>query len=214
MHSVERILIFSGGRLGEWALQEIAPDDYLIGADRGAYFLIEHGIRPNLSIGDFDSVQPRELEQIRDGSGNFQSCDPIDKNYTDTELAFIRALELKPREIILLGGLGSRFDHSLANIHLLFKALEQGVAGTVIDDRNRIMLIERDTVLHRGRFANVSLLPFSEEVTGITLEGFAYPLHKAVLRIGHSLGVSNKLQRDSGVIRIDSGLLLVIQSND
>lgn len=214
MKSLKRVLIFAGGRLGEWALNEITPGDYIIGADRGAYFLVQHDIRPDVSVGDFDSVNPQELEKIRRGSKSFQACDPIDKNYTDSELAFIHALALKPSEVILLGGLGSRFDHSLANVHLLYKALMQGVNGKIIDSHHQIMLMNKEIILQKGRYAYVSLLPFSEQVTGISLEGFTYPLHEAVLHIGHCLGISNILLQESGSIHIDSGLLLVIQSND
>lgn len=214
MNSVARILIFAGGHLEEWTLGEIAPGDYVIGADRGAYFLVRHGIRPHLSLGDFDSVHPDELEAVRSGSESFEACDPIDKNDTDTELAFAHALRMKPREMILFGGLGSRFDHSLANVHLLYKALAQGVLCKIIDSHNQIMLTDRDLTLQKGRYANVSLLPLSKRVTGITLEGFAYPLQKATLQIGDSLGISNILLQTTGSIRIDSGLLLVIQSND
>ncbi|KIL38805.1 thiamine pyrophosphokinase [Gordoniibacillus kamchatkensis] len=215
-----RVVIASGGELGDWALDEIRPDDVLIGADRGALFLVRHGLRPMLALGDFDSVSAEELEQIRHGSDETDACDPIDKNWTDTELAFRYALERdpKPAEIVLLGALGTRFDHSLANVHLLQLGGASGIPCRIVDRHNEIRLVagsgEGAATVRRGRFRQVSLLPLSAEVTGITLEGFQYPLRDATLRIGQSLGVSNVLLAEEGTVRVRTGLLLVIQSVD
>lgn len=210
----QRIVIATGGAIGDWALDELRPDDVLVGADRGALFLVRHGLRPVLALGDFDSVTAEELEEIRRGSDAVQECDPVDKDWTDTELAFNWALERQPAEIVLLGALGTRFDHSLANVHLLVRGLEQGVPCRIADKHNEVRLIAEAATLRRSRYANVSLLPLSPAVTGITLEGFQYPLQDATLRIGQSLGISNTLLGDEGTVRLRDGWLLVIRSTD
>ena len=66
-----RTLIFSGGNLGSWALKKIAPGDFLLGVDRGAYFLIENGISPDMAIGDFDSVTHSQLARIKEESKEY-----------------------------------------------------------------------------------------------------------------------------------------------
>ncbi|MDO3681158.1 thiamine diphosphokinase [Paenibacillus ehimensis] len=212
----KRVLIFSGGRLGGWALREIRTGDVLVGADRGALFLVRHGYRPDIALGDFDSVGPGELEEVRRASREFVACDPVWKDLTDTEMAFTWALEQNAEEIVLLGVLGTRWDHSLANVHLLRKALAAGIRCRIADACNELMLMDGNAPLTvgRSRFTHVSLLPLSIEVTGITLEGFQYPLHEATLTIGQSLGISNVLLGEAGHICIRDGLLLVIQSRD
>ncbi len=210
-----RALIVTGGRLGTWALDEIDPDDILIGADRGALFLIEHGYRPDLSIGDFDSVTKHEKTLVHQNSGEFLSCDAILKDESDTELAFLHAVAMKPAEIVLLGAVGTRLDHSLANIHLLYKANTLGIACCIVDEFNIIRLTDHS--LHvdvvKG-FTHISLLPLTLEVSGLTLTGFQYPLHEATLIMGHSLAISNVLTGGTGHVQIRAGLLLVIQSRD
>jgi thiamine pyrophosphokinase len=215
-----RILIFTGGTLGEWALGEVRSGDILIGADRGALFLVQHGFRPDLSLGDFDSVTSEELEAIKEASFSFEDCDPIMKDWTDTEMAFSRALDWfptdqPPQEIVLFGALGSRFDHSLANVHLLRKGLEREISCRIVDSNNEVCLIGvGSTIIYRGDYTHISLLPLTLEVHGITLVGFVYSLLKASLTIGQSLGISNILQEPSGRIEVSEGLLLVIQSKD
>jgi thiamine pyrophosphokinase len=212
--SIGRIIIFSGGRLGDWALSFIQPADMLIGADSGALFLARHGITPHLAIGDFDSVTAEEMIKIRENSRKVESFEPVDKDYTDTELAFEKALSFGPQEIILTGALGTRFDHSLANIHLLVKALAKGISASILDEHNEIRIVSNRLTLTRGAFTHVSLLPLSTIVTGITLDGFQYPLTDAVLTMGQSLGISNVIIEEKAHIRLSSGLLLAIQSRD
>lgn len=209
-----RIIIFAGGKLGPWALQHITPSDTLIGADSGAIYLLQNGFTPHIAIGDFDSVTEEEMRLIREQSGNTISCDPIDKNYTDTEMAFRLALDMKPDRLLLIGVLGTRFDHSLANVHLLALANEQGIEAAIIDEHNEICLISKTTLFERGQHSQVSLLPLSGQVTGITLSGFQYPLNDATLTIGQSLGISNVMTAEAGNIELRDGRLLVIRSRD
>ncbi|TXK74823.1 thiamine diphosphokinase [Paenibacillus sp. N3.4] len=210
----KRIIIVTGGTLGDWILGEIQEEDVLVGSDRGALYLIQQGLKPYISMGDFDSVTSEELALIRSSSLHFVDCDPIFKDLTDTEMAFNWALEEKPEHIVLVGAIGTRFDHSLANIHLLRKGTELGIACSIVDGHNEITVIHQPTRIQRGNYTHVSLLPLSLEVTGITLQGFQYPLHQATLQIGQSLGISNILIEQEGFIDLHSGLLLVIQSKD
>lgn len=209
-----RIAICTGGQLGAFALEYIKSADLLIGADSGARFLTSQGFRPDISIGDFDSVSEEELAIIRTNSGQTIACDPIDKDYTDTEMAVRLALDMQPRELVLLGALGTRFDHSLANVHLLALAAQQQVPATIIDEHNKITLLTDQATIEQLGYPNVSLLPLSLQVKGITLTGFQYPLTDAELSIGQSLGISNVLLSAVGRIEIKEGLLLVIQSRD
>jgi thiamine pyrophosphokinase len=211
----QRILIYSGGSLGAWALEDTQPGDVYVGADRGALFLVQQGIKPDIALGDFDSVDDDELAFIQLHSKQLLSCDPVMKDLTDTDMAFSWALDQNPKEIIMFGVLGTRFDHSMANIHLLIKALTPQTDCTIVDIHNRIRLINQSVTIERNnRFSHISLLPFTTQVTGITLHGFQYPLQEATLTIGQSLGISNRIVEPFGQIQIRQGNLLVIESKD
>lgn len=209
-----RTLIFAGGDLGPWALEEIKPGDFIIGVDRGAWFLLQNKIMIDYALGDFDSVNPEEFAAIKAWCKGADSCDPVAKDYTDSEMAVNWALTRKPSEIIILGALGTRMDHNLANIHLLSKCLEEGINCKIIGERNEISLVDKYISVSCGRFTYVSILPLTFEVTGVTLEGFQYPLDRATLHLGQSIGISNKVTEKTGKISVESGQLLVIKSND
>lgn len=209
------IAIVAGGTISKEITEQIRACDYIIGADRGALYLVQHQIIPDLALGDFDSVSDAERERIRESSRQYSDCDAIDKNYTDTELAFNRALAMKPSQITMFGVTGTRLDHTMANIHLLRKAVDAGVMCRIIDNNNIIMLTNSTVTLHTNNYTYVSLLPLSLTVTGITLTGFKYPLYDATLHIGQSLGVSNEWDDvESATIQVKEGYLLILCSHD
>ncbi|QSF42617.1 MULTISPECIES: thiamine diphosphokinase [Paenibacillus] len=210
----KRVVIFAGGALSEDLLHQIDEDDFIIGADRGALFLVSHGITPDIAVGDFDSVSPEALEQIQAGSKQTITCDPIDKDLTDSEMALDLALGTQPESILLMGVTGTRMDHTLAGIQMMTRAMQRQVSCSVMDSHNYITLTGSQALVQERGFTYVSLLPLTPEVTGITLQGFQYPLENATLKLGQSLAVSNRLIGESGTVTIQSGLLLIIQSRD
>jgi len=211
-----RAVILGGGQLGEWALTHIRPDDLLVAADRGSLFAVQHGLKPQMSLGDFDSITTAQFAEVEAGSEAVNACDPVWKDLTDTEMAFEYALSRGVQEILMLGVTGTRLDHTLANIHLLAAAEQRGVQAVIIDANNEIRLAtnrRRLTIVPSG-YRYVSLLPLTWQVTGITLTGFRYPLEDAVLTLGMTRGISNELIAGCGTIELKTGELLVIQSRD
>ncbi|KHL95171.1 thiamine pyrophosphokinase [Paenibacillus sp. IHB B 3415] len=209
-----RVVIFAGGELSPDCLHLLDEEDFIIGADRGALFLIDHGYTPDIAVGDFDSVSPEALLQIQAGSKETISCDPVNKDLTDSEMALDLALNTQPESILLMGVTGTRMDHTLASIQMMTRALQRQVACSIRDANNYITLTGSRAVVEERGYTYVSLLPLTPEVTGITLQGFQYPLENATLKLGQSLAVSNVLTAASGTVTIESGLLLIIQSKD
>ncbi|MET3728783.1 thiamine pyrophosphokinase [Fictibacillus halophilus] len=213
-----KINIVAGGP--EHLIPDLKPYDLKrnhiwIGVDRGTLFLLKNGIFPQHAFGDFDSVSDDEKKIILDSSikvNKYQS----EKDATDMELALEWALEQNPEQILIFGATGGRLDHELMNIQLLYRSLRVRTDVKIIDNRNEISLhlpgcydIEQD-----HRYSYISFLAQSEEVTGITLEGFKYPLEQAKLQAGSSLCVSNELVNKSGTYSFDSGIILMVKSRD
>lgn len=212
--AIKRIVIFTGGELFPEFLEVIHKDDIIIAADRGALFLIEHGVTPHVAVGDFDSISEEEQQLVHEKSGRMITVDPVLKDWTDTEMAFETALDFEPTHILMLGATGTRMDHTLANVHIMVRAMQHHIICSLQDKNNYMMLTTSEAVVEDRGYEYVSLLPLTPEVTGICLEGFQYPLDQATIRMGMSLGISNKLLGKSGTVSIDSGLLLIIQSKD
>ncbi|MNC17020.1 Thiamine pyrophosphokinase [compost metagenome] len=129
-------------------------------------------------------------------------------------MALDLALGTQPESILLMGVTGTRMDHTLAGIQMMTRAMQRQVSCSLMDSHNYITLTGSQALVEERGFTYVSLLPLTPEVTGITLQGFQYPLENATLKLGQSLAVSNRLKEESGTVTIQSGLLLIIQSRD
>ena len=211
---MKKIVILSGGTIDnpEFIRKKLVEIDYpiIICADGATRHLRSLGIVPSVIIGDMDSVDERDLEEYG-AKGSTILTYPSAKDETDTELALHYALDLNPEEIWIFGALGGRIDHTLANLSLLVTATKRGVSAKIIDEACEIfMVVERVTLEGEGG-QTVSLLPVSSRVTGVTLDGFEYPLHNAVMEIGKPYGISNTLLGERGTISIATGHLLVIR---
>lgn len=188
----------------------------LIAADAGMEFFYRNGLKPDIIVGDFDSVGSEALAYFRSQPEiRIQELNPV-KDDTDTESALRLAISMGAEQITLLGGTGSRLDHVLGNIELLGIGLMEGVLITLLDANNRIRMIDRGITLRRKeQFGTyVSLIPYSSQVEHLTLKGFKYPLSDYCLKGFCSLGVSNEIVEEEAVIEFDVGILLVIESRD
>ena len=214
-----KIIIISGGSLDyEFAADYIQKEvpDCLIAADRGMKFCFEKGICPDYVLGDFDSIDPEIVSYYRQESQVQIIGYQPEKDDTDTEIAVKKAIELGCTKLILLGALGGRMDHCIANIHILKLALEQGVEAALADGQNYIQLLSDSCEIKKkdqyGTY--ISFLPFTDQVEGITLTGFKYPLHGYTMKKGWSIGISNEIVDEIARVMLTKGILLMIQSRD
>lgn len=213
---MNNIIVCCGGQLGPWTKPLIESADIRIGSDRGALYLIQQGYIPDYALGDFDSVTTDQLELIKGKSKFFEMVNAIDKDDTDSMLALKKAISLKPDTITLIGALGSRYDHSVNNIQLLIQTAEANIPCVIQDEQNRISIVKpnRTVKVTKSGYKNVSLIPLSSVVKGITISGFKYLLQDATFIQGKAYGISNILQDEVGTIDVKEGYLLIIESND
>ncbi|MCL2500104.1 MAG: thiamine diphosphokinase [Defluviitaleaceae bacterium] len=150
------------------------------------------------------------------GGEEFGGCTPSGRmqRHSSAKSVVATAEPFAPCSIVILGALGGRIDHALANLHVL--AQTGSVSAEIWDESTSIRLIKDEVILSRRcltgglRYATLSLIPLTTEVTGITTRGLAYPLTDGTLRAGETCGVSNEFTADIAEISIKSGLLLAV----
>jgi len=211
---IENVIIISDGNFGDpiFFKKKIAEieNTLLIACDGGVRHLQKLGIKPNVIIGDMDSIDSSQLASYSaEGVQIIQY--PANKDFTDTELALDYALNLKPTAIYIWGALGGRLDHTLANVFLLSKGQKAGIKTYLIDEYCEAFIVDREAAFVDAKGVTVSLFALSPKVEGLSLSGFAYPLKDAVLTMGESLGVSNIINEVHAKISVRVGNLLVIR---
>lgn len=216
---MKQVLIVTGGDVDDASAAGFLKTyevSCVIAVDGGLEAVKRLGLSPDCIVGDFDTVDRALLEEYRDRNVHFEAHNP-EKDCTDTELALLYALSLPGVErIAILGALGRRFDHALGNLQVMKHALDRGIPCEIVDRYNRVCLLDHGKTFRKGEVYGtyISFIPFTEEVRGLTLRGFRYPLENSVLRQGCSLGISNELSEDQAQVSLEEGILICIESGD
>lgn len=213
---MSRAVVFAGAGISDYSLirEYIQPGDTVICCDSGLLHAKALGLHPDYIVGDFDSVPANVLEEYENTGIPFDKH-PAEKDETDMELGLDLAVKLGIDDVIIIGGIGTRFDHTLANAHLLLRLLKKGVRGRLVDERNCVELIDKPMKVYGKPGDLVSTIPLSMEVKGITLKGFLYPLTDKTLTIDDDIvAVSNVLLGETGEISLTEGYLFVILARD
>lgn len=211
-----KAVLFAGAAITDYSFCEkyLQNADWIICCDGGMHHAKALGITPDYIVGDFDSVRPEVLEEYRNMGISIRQF-PTHKNETDMQLGMLLALELGATELVLIGGIGDRFDHTLANAHLLLYLLKKGVRGILVNEKNRVELIDKEVTLYGKAGDLVSTIPLSMQVEGVTLEGLEYPLVDYDLALDDKLmAVSNVMTGTEAKVKIRKGYLFVMQTRD
>ena len=188
-----RYYVVTGGPLTSKA-SEILGEGKVIAADRGIDFCLKYGIRPDLAVGDMDSVSEAGLETIKKDGVKIETY-PVEKDFTDTELALTYVPDNE--EITLVCPLNGRLDHIIANLQIASSLHAEGRDIILDDGCSEVHFLsgtESVTVKtdRWGSESAVSVVPLSSVVKGVTLEGLYYTLDNAEIYFGKTLSFSNK----------------------
>ena len=209
-----KAIVVAGGDAAPEDAARLADADLVIAADSGAEWLDARGIRPDVLLGDMDSIQPDLLERLSNEGVTIERH-PADKDASDAELAVERAVADGAADVVMLGALGGgRLDHELANLLL------------VADDRwrgHRLQIVRGGTTAraaHAGEKLElagavgdlVTLFSVSGDAWGVRTEGLRYPLVGESLGLGRSRGLSNQVEKAPASVSLERGTLLVIET--
>lgn len=190
---------------GEHYAPPARPDsgDMVIAADGGYDYLLRCGIRPDLLMGDLDSIDsmPTDVPVIRL---------PKAKDDTDTEAAIEHGRSRGFRRFVIYGGTGGRMDHTIANIQCIAGIAMRGGRGFLIGKDSVITAICNDTVRFSPESQGfISVFSHGEQAVGVTEKGLKYSLTDALLPNTVSLGVSNEFTGVESLVSVEDGILII-----
>lgn len=189
---------------------EVSDDDIIICTDGGYDIALEYNLRPHLLLGDFDSITSRLPDDVP-----IQRFNP-EKDFTDLDLALKKADEMGASHVKILGGMGGRLDHTVANIQILTCFSPKFESLIIKDGRNTCFAYtgnpQKNHTIPMEENSYLSLFSLSEECTGLSIKGVKYPLQNHTLTSTFPLGVSNEFTEKNAVLSFENGILLVIIS--
>ena len=209
--SEELVVVVAGGEAPQReALPAIPSGTPVVAADSGLEHARELGLEVTIAVGDFDSASP-EAVAAAEASGTRIERHSTEKDATDLELALDAALELRPRRVVVLAGIGDRLDHLFSAFLLLASPRYAGVELDAHVGRARAHVIRGERTLSGQPGELLSLFALHGSAVGVRTDGLAYPLDGETLEPGSSRGVSNVFASARATIAVKRGVLVAIR---
>ena len=199
---MKRCVVVCGGEYAP--VGPLREGDYVIACDSGYRWCLREGIRPDLLLGDFDSLKgelPEEIPVRRY---------PVRKDDTDAMLAVRYAVEQGFEELLLCCALGGSLDHLLANLQTLHFASEAGLRSSMRDGRNEVQVLLPGSYRFPEKTGwKFSVLALTAKVEGVTIRGAKYEVTEVTLSNAFPLGVGNDFAGEI-TLRFRSGTAAVL----
>lgn len=202
----EFLFVAGGRRPDENFFTELAREKKIFAVDKGIEICRDLKILPEILIGDFDSAKNSAVDWAIENKIPIERH-PIDKDFTDTQLAL--NLVDEKNFVILTGIFGGRFDHLFSNV---FTCAASKIKTCLADEREIIFFVNGDENFRVKFFTKpyaLSLLPITEICEGVTLKNVHWELENATLKQNFPNAVSNRVKSDEIKISVSSGTLAV-----
>lgn len=210
---MERAIIFANGQMQglSQSIEGLMKSSLIVAADGGTHHCMSLGIKPDVIIGDFDSLEAQAVDSNKQAGVEIIQF-PSRKNETDLELALIYCIDHGIKEAYIFAALGDRWDMSIANLLLAAHPSFSTLDIHFLDGSMELVPVrggqQVDIFSKPGK--PLSLIPLAGDVIGITTSGLEYPLQDETLYLGSSRGISNVFLQDDVRIQVRQGILLCI----
>jgi len=205
-------IVFTGGEGPDTQTIKGLPDEgaLIVAADSGLALAEAAGIKPDWIVGDMDSLD--NGDRLTHYPKERIICYPVDKDYTDTEIALALLWEKGCTDAWIIGGGGGRLDH-VFGIRDLFE--REKYPRRWITANEDIYCVEgEDAKNDRLRLAIkqgklVSVFPLGDGPWKAQSKGLKWDLGKARWERG-LFGLSNVAIADEIEISVKQGRFMVI----
>lgn len=199
-----KCVIFAGRPVSEGLCRYWRDADCVIAADAGYETARRLGVGADVLLGDYDSAPC---------PGHGALLLPAEKDDTDTQAAAREAVRRGADEVVILGGLGGRLDHTIANLHTLVFLARRGVRALLADEENEVRALLPGSYSIPARAGwYFSVFSAGETAEGVTLSGVKYPLDGYSMTNDFPIGVSNEFAAPAAAVRFTAGTLWLVLS--
>lgn len=203
-------IYLGGGILPQNITEHPKSGDLTIAADSGLRNAQLLGERVDVVLGDFDSIGDAHIPE-----GAERLTFPPEKDLTDAQLALEAAVVRGADEVIFIGGLDGRLDHTLSVLGILEDAHSRGLRALALSGYNRVRyMVSTSTLLPRSGYKYLAVIAADRKVRGVSIEGCKYPLKNATLTSKLQFAVSNEIVENCALVSVRRGAVYIVESRD
>lgn len=196
------VLVASGDYKFEYQYNK---NDFIVAIDGGYNYLSEQNIKPNLFIGDMDSLN----KQI-DKSVEIIKL-PTEKDDTDALFAIKEMIKRGYNNYELYGFLGGDLSHTIANIQLFLFLKKQKINFKAIYQNHIYQVINQETISLNGK-GYISIFSLVDQSI-VTIKNLKYEITNYKLTNSYPLGIDNEfINNKKAKIKCYEGYILIIYS--
>jgi len=175
----------------------------IVCADGGANWARRSKIRPDVILGDLDSILPSTKRHFRET--------PIlridDQESTDLEKAIRYCVGRRIASADIIGALGERIDHTTGSLGC-FKKFGEQIQLRFVDSVGELTLVKGSVRFKTKKGERVSLIPL-DRCKGVSTTNLKYALKNSVLELGVRDGISNEATGAVARVAVKKGTLLL-----
>ena len=205
-----RAFILAGGefKATRFLKKLAAESELVIAADSGLSHAKSLGVMPDMIVGDFDSL-PREV--LEDYPNVYREKYFFEKDKLDLEIAIDIAKEKGAKKLTLAGVLGNRLDQSLAAIFISARMKSEGFMISLHSSQQDVYpIIAGEEMEFDASLATTFSLLSLEKVSKVSVLNAKYPLENFPLSFGFGLGVSNEVTSLPLLVKVSTGLVVLV----
>jgi thiamine pyrophosphokinase len=210
MTNASWLIVANGEKLSAQRLHQLAAGRSVLACDGAVDDCLQHGITPDIVLGDFDSWTAASATPPRSDKIEPTIIHTPDQNKTDSEKALLHLIEQNASDIILCQAMGDRTDHSLINLGLLSRYHDSITTLTIAREHESIRYVKNDRITIKGNIGDrIAVLGFP--AANVSSQGLAYECHQFEISIAGQSSGCNRLKTTDASIEVNGSALITVQ---
>ncbi len=205
MPKLSKVLLVLNGSFNKNFLAQTAKNySFILAADGGANKCLKAGIKPDMVVGDLDSITSKNKVLLK---GHLKQVTRQDNSDFEKALDYLKTL--KPKQVDIVLSWGGRFDFCFSNFLAASMYLKYFDIRFLLPEAI-VYLLSHSAKIKAKKGTRISLIAL-EEIKNISTQNLVYTLKNESLKTSQR-GLSN-IAKGNFAINFKNGKLLVYAEN-
>ena len=202
---MKNALIINGGN-NTTERDHIGEFDFVVAVDSGAEHAYKLFLKPDLVIGDLDSIDERTYERVIKDNIEIKEYKEY-KDNTDFEIALNHVMNMEIKDVTVIGGEYGDIDHLFGTLFTIVKLHTDENILWIHGEQN--ILFPNSESIEIGINKNFSILPFSD-LKNLSISGAEWNLKNENVEFGKSRTLRNISRNKQIDISVSKGKFCLV----
>ena len=202
---MKNALIINGGN-NTIERDQIGEFDFVVAVDSGAEHAYKLFLKPDLVIGDLDSIDEKTYERVIKDNIEIKEYQEY-KDNTDFEIALNHVMNMEIKDVTVIGGEYGDIDHLFGTLFTIVKLHTDENILWIHGEQN--ILFPNSESIEIGINKNFSILPFSD-LKNLSISGAEWNLKNENVEFGKSRTLRNISRNKQIDISVSKGKFCLV----